>query len=42
VPVLPTIKFFTKILIGKTGLIEKVFDSVVSPLGQRVKDAVEQ
>jgi len=33
---------FTKILIGKTGLIEKVFDPMVSPLGQRVKDAVEQ
>ena len=33
---------FTKILIGKTGLIEKVFDPMVSPLSQRVKDAVEE
>ena len=33
---------FTKILLGKTGLIEKVFDPLVSPLSQRVKDAVEQ
>ena len=33
---------FTKILIGRTGQIEKVFDPAVSPLAQRVRDAVEQ
>jgi glutathione peroxidase len=33
---------FTKILIGRTGEVEKVFDPAISPLAQRVKDAVEQ
>jgi len=33
---------FCKILIGPTGQVEKVFDPAISPLSQRVKDAVAQ